>query len=272
MLKRALLFVPLLLLVGAACTSGDGDKSAADEAASPSAAATATPSAEGTPAGPTFNPLGLLTGSVLGGRLAGQEGPGFELAEGEVDPALKAALLKPEDLPAGYAAFGGSEFNFSVPTAGGEKMQMAMAMFLESTLIAGSPGSMVVSMAVALPEEEAAEALDRFDEAADLGDLEEQLGAAEGMGMRFEDVRVLDASGLGEKGFGMHMVMDFEGPLLGQGERPNPFAGGMAFDMYMFLRDGRMYMLGVIWSADSDTSLDGRALAEVMDGRAQEAS
>jgi hypothetical protein len=288
MLKRFLLIIPAIVLLAAACTSGEDEKETpAVDTPEPVATATEEAVAPEEPdeehlalSGDSFNPLELLSGSVLGmGSGTTSSALGWT-AGGDVDPALKESLLRPEDLPPGYSSLGVMEFSFSpdeafLDTPGAQEgpLEMAAAMFFEGDMMSDDVGTMVMSAAMVLPEDVMAEALSGFDEAALLDEEAlEELEQAEAMyGIRYEDLRVLDASGLGGAGVGMHMVMSFEGGMFAQMPEPDPFAAGMAFDMYMFLRGGKALMLGTIWPADQASSLDSRSLAEIMDARALEA-
>lgn len=288
MLKRVLLIIPVIVLLAAACTSGeDEEETPAADTPEPVATATEEAVAPEDPdeehlalAGDSFNPLGLLTDSVLGGGSIGSSSAQGWAASGDVDPALKDSLLRSEDLPPGYGSLGVMEFSFSpdevlleAPGAQEGSLEMAVAMFFEGDMMTGDISTMVMSAAMVLPEDAMAEALQGFEEVAFLDEaaLEELDQAAAMSGVGFEDLRVLDASGLGETGVGMHMVMSFEGEMLAEMPEPNPFAAGMAFDMYMFLRGGKALMLATIWPADQASSLDSRSLAEIMDARAAEA-
>jgi hypothetical protein len=287
MLKRVLLIIPAIVLLTAACTSGEDEKETpAVDTPEPVATATEEAVASEEPDGAQLalggplDPLGLLTGSVLGGSPVGSSSAQGWEASGDVDPALKDSLLRPEDLPPGYGSLGVMEFSFSpeegmLEAAGAQDgpLEIAVAMFFKGDMMTGDIGTMVMSAALVLPEDAAAEALQGFEEVAVLDEaaLEELDQAAAMSGVKFEELRVLDASGLGETGFGMHMVMRFEGGMFAEMPEPNPFAAGMAIDMYMFLRGERALMLGTIWPADQASSLDSRSLAEVMDVRAIEA-
>ena len=93
---------------------------------------------------------------------------------------------------------------------------------------------------------------------------------ADQIGIAFSNLHELDASGLGDNGFGMHMEMDFAGLLeaFAVPEEENPFDAGIAMDMYMFLRGERVLMTMAMRPADQQPGADGRSLAETMDGKA----
>ena len=160
---------------------------------------------------------------------------------------------------------------FSFPDDELGSLEMVMRMFGTGDFEGGEPGTIVISAALAPPPNGTGGQLDGFD---DLGDaspaaVDEIANSLEGTGIVLHDLRLLDSSGLGEGGFGIHMEMDFSGlfgafPGLTDG---NPFAGGIAWDMYVFVRGDRMLMLMVIWPPDLPSGVDARALAEIMDAR-----
>ena len=207
----------------------------------------------------TFNPLSLMgtLGSATGAPSAGEGG-------GE----LKAALLDEGDLPAGFSSFG--DMSFTLPVEGGSGT-MAANMFASGDLESGEFGAMVMSAALEGPPG-TLDQLGDFGELQDLSDedfaeMEQSLGQ---LGIGFSDFRLLDASGLGDGGMGMHMAMDFAG-LFDQfaipgGEEP-PF-DSITFEMYAFASGERVYMVMVIWPGDGDPGVDGRALADVVNARA----
>lgn len=263
--KLALIMLPVALLA-AACSGGNeaDDAAQAKPTSEPPAALrdTAVTEKEGG-AGEvlfsTLNPFQFLGG--IGGQPTSQE----------VDSSLKGALLDADDLPAEFVSMG--EFTFSMPSEYGA-MEMAASQFASGDLTTGDFGAMVMSVVLALPPE----AIDELGDLGDLSeldelteaDLDEMEAEAERFGMDFGDLRVLDASGLGDGGFGMHMEMDFGGlfEAFGAPEGDNPLAAGIAMDMYMFLRGERVLMAMVMWPADGSPGVDGRSLAETMDGKA----
>ena len=277
-----LLLAALLLPLAAAC-GGGGDREPPPPAASPEAAVDDESSPEvafeeggdgeaGVASGSeTFNPLSFLTGGLpgLGGDLSGVE------VSADVDPSLKAALLRQEDLPGEFGSLGGGELTYSVPVEG-ESVDMAMSMFFSGDPMAEEMGATVISAVVAMPPDLLKQSLAQFPSGDDIeSELEGALGqAGDVSGLGFVDVEVLDASGLGEQGIGMHMVMDFGqllGGLVGEDQSEELEQANIAFDMYIFTRADRMLMLMVMWPGDQSRPADGKALAEIMDQRAEEA-
>jgi len=273
--KLALLLLPLTIFA-AAC--GGSDKNGASSA-------TLTPGATATPAyatsepttsapatkGPTpiviatpnlggadsilsaVNPLQLLGGFQSGG-----------LSQ-TVDPQLESRLLVATDLPSGFMSLG--SFGFNVPSASGP-MQMAANMFTSGDPTSGDMGPMVMSAAIALPPDAAAQ-LRSLPSLSD-ADLDQLRSATSELGVQVSDLRVLDASGLGESGAGMHMVMDLSGLLDSFGapaDVGNPFQGGIAIDMYMFVQRDHMYMAMLMWPASGSSGVDARHLADLLDSR-----
>lgn len=278
MLRRlAFLLIPLVL-VTAACSSNSGDDNGSDRDAPTATAYAVSIETSGDDAEPTtvigdtdtdpddggsgallstLNPLDLLSA-------AGAGQPSF----GDADPSLQAALLTQEDLPADFMSFG--DFTYNVPSEYGE-LQLAASMFASGDIDSGDLGAMVMSAAVAVPPEALDELGDPSSWAdASSADLEELRATMEETGLGLSELSLLDASGLGEGGLGMHMTMDF-GALFGAfgaPEEDNPFAEGISMDMYIFLRGETMLMTVVMWPAGAEAGVDANALAEVMDDRA----
>jgi hypothetical protein len=238
---------------------------------------TAESPSDGSALGGALNPFSLLSGSLFSGT-----GPsGLPASSGEADPALKAALLTLEDLPPGYADLQPGGMSFSFETDQGS-MSMAASMFTKGESADQFPESMVMSAVVAasgdLLEQSLGE-LRRYTDPAELErEIENALGAGQvPQGIGIEDVRVLDASGLGEGGVGLHMVMTMDLGQLAEefGASMPPEAEflkeGLAFDMYVFARGDRLLMVMSMWPGAGPSPLDIRALAEVMDQRAEAA-
>ena len=208
----------------------------------------------------TFNPFSLV--GALGSQ-AGAPAP----AGGGDDDALKAALLEDGDLPGGFSSFG--EMSFSVPVSGGNGT-MAANMFSKGDLASDEFSTMVMSAALEGPG-----LLDELGGLGELGALSDdeiaQMEQALGQfGIGFSDFRALDASGLGDGGVGMHLAMDFAGMFsqLGVpgGEAP-PF-DSIVWEMYVFEKGERVYMVMVMWPGGSDSGVDSRSLADAVDAKA----
>lgn len=196
----------------------------------------------------TVNPFDLLSG--LGNA-----------SFGEADPELQAALLEPGDLPDDFLPLG--DFSFSSPSEFGD-IDLVANMFMSGDIVSGSFDAMVMSFVMSLPPEALEEfggdfsALSGFDSEIE-DDFDDIAGES---GVPISKVRLLDASGLGEGGFGMHMEMG-SGDLLGGlgGVAGSPFAEGLAMDMYAFGEGDRMMMLLVMWPAGQSSGVDARDLA-----------
>ena len=209
----------------------------------------------------TFDPFSLL------GTLGSQ--PWAPAPSGDArDESLKAALLDEGDLPEGFTTF--AEMSFSVPVEGSTGA-MAANMFSSADMTADEFGAMVMSAALDGPPG-ALDELGNFEELAgaseeELAKVEETLGQ---LGISFNDFRLLDGSGLGDGGMGMHMAMDFGGLFsqfgLPAGEAP-PF-DAIALEMYACARGERMYMVMVVWPDDADPGVDSRALADAVNAKA----
>ena len=284
-MRKSIVILGLLAVLLASCTSGGGDSSERKNgdtqqpgltAVAPTAVpeATAESTSDGGLFGGALSPLSLLTGSMF----SGGETEGLSAASGEADPSLKAALLTLEDLPSGYAALGPGEMNFSYSTDQGG-MSMMASMFAKGEATDEFPESMVMSAAVLASGDLLQQTVDELQRYNDSAELERQMQEALGssgnlFGIAFKDLRVLDASGLGDGGLGLHMVMTMDLSQLGEqfGTSMPPEADflkdGIAFDMYVFARGDHMLMVMSMWPGSGQAPVDARALAEVMDGRA----
>jgi len=145
----------------------------------------------------TVNPFELLNG------LSGAP------SSTDVDPALSSVLLSSSDLPPGFMPLG--DFGYNIPSSQYGPMRMAANIFTSGDMAGGSFGTMAMSAAISLPRDalDQLNALGGFDQLGNISDsdLQSLQGAAEQFGLEFSDVRVLDGSGLGDGGVGMHMVM-----------------------------------------------------------------
>ena len=217
-----------------------------------------------------FDPLSLM--GALGSSASVPDiditGPGGAPSAplDEADDSLKAILLNEGDLPSGFQSFG--EMSFSVPSDVGTA-DMVASMFATGDLDSGDFGTMVMSAVIAGPD--VTSELGDLDELGEItqADLDEAAAAMEEFGITLTDLQVLDASGLGDAGMGMHMVMDFSGMAEALGvPEDDSMPDGIAWDMYAFVRGDRMLMVMVMWPSDGAAGADARALADIMDARA----
>jgi hypothetical protein len=218
----------------------------------------------------TFDPFTLM--GVLGSSgspdditITAPDGTTFAPSD-QVDESLMAVLVKQGDLPSGFSSLG--EMSFSLPT-GQAAADMAASMFATGDIESDDLGTMVMSVAMAGPD--VTEAMGDFAELGTLtqADLEEAAGLMEEFGVSLAEIELLDASGLGEAGMGMHMVMDFGGMFEAFGmPADDSMPSGIAFDMYAFVRGERLLMVMVMWLPDAAPAADAHALAEIMDARA----
>lgn len=267
-----MLSVPLFV---AACGDGDSGGDVQLEAEDDTVSRIA-------PSDPADPPASLLdadsdvadAGETLFGTLdpfqfvSGVEG---EAVPGDVDPALKLALLDASDLPSEFVSFG--DVALVAPSEFGD-IETAASMFVGGDLLSGDFGAMIISAAIALPPE----ALDELGDLADLGeladltdaDLQELMAGADQFGIEFRDLRALDAAGLGQGGFGLHIEMFFGGlfEALAAPDTDNPFIDGIAMDIYMFVRGEHALMLMVMSPAGESPAVGVRDLAEIMDAKA----
>ena len=200
--------------------------------------------------------------------VSGVEG---EAVPGDVDPALKLALLDASDLPSEFVSFG--DFSLITPSEFGG-IETATSMFVGEDFLSGDFGAMIISAVIALPPEALDELGDpvNLDELAGLtdADLQELMAGAGQFGIEFRDLRALDASGLGQGGLGLHIEMFFGGlfEALAAPETDNPFTDGIAIEMYMFVRGEHALMLMVMLPAGESPAVDARDLADIMDAKA----
>ena len=284
-MRKLVVILGLLAVFLAACSSGgDSAGERQDEGVQPPGLTAVVPTSvpEPTAESPSdgsglegaLNPFSLLSGSLFS---AG--GPsGLPAASGEADPSLKAALLTLEDLPPGYADLQPGGMSFSFDTDQGS-MSMAESMFTKGEAADEFPESMVMSGVVVVSGdllEQSMGELQRYTDSAELErEIENALGSGQvPAGISFKDVRVLDASDLGDGGVGLHMVMTMDLGQLGQefGASMPPEADflkeGLAFDMYVFGRGDHILMVMSMWPGGGSGPVDARALAEVMNARA----
>lgn len=218
----------------------------------------------------TFDPFTMM--GALGSSdspsditITGPTGASLTPSEQE-NESLKAILLQKDDLPSGFTSLG--EMSYSIPIED-VTADMAISMFASGDLTSADFGPMVMS--AALDGSGLASEFDDFDEMEGMtqADLDEAAAGMEEFGVTFADLEILDASGLGDAGMGMHMVMDFGGMFEAFGmPADDSIPDGIAYDMYIFLRGERVLMVMVMWPSDAAAGVDARALAEIMDARA----
>ena len=255
----ALILFPLALLA-AACSSSGGSPDANSDSAQP-------------PTSPTEPALAVEKDGAGAADLLASMNP-FELlgsiggpTSSEANPELKAALLTASDLPGEFMPFG--EFGLAAPTELGP-IDMAGSVFASGDLSDGDFEALVMSVVADLPPEALAELGDPSKRGAlteaQMSQFEDELGP---LGEAFGNVELLDASGLGDGGVGIHFEMDFGTLLAGFGapEGDLPFSS-IVIDMYMFLRGERMLMVMLMAPDGEAFGLNARDLAELMDERA----
>jgi hypothetical protein len=281
----------LLIFLLAACSSGDTADERENDSAPPAATAvveeptalpepTVEPDSDGGLLGGALNPFSLLSLGSGGGS------EGLTVNSGEADPALKAALLTQEDLPAGYSEMMPGGMSFSMETAEG-KIDMAASMFAKGEALDAFPESMVMSavlqMSGDLAEQYRADLARQSDPDELQREIEDALGGGEAamFGFAIKDVKVLDGSALGEGGLGLHMVMSMDLEQLAEGfgaeiggdvpSELDVLKDGIAFDMYVFPRGDHLLMVMTMWPGGGSAPVDALDLAELMDGRAETA-
>ncbi len=211
----------------------------------------------------TFDPFSLV--STLSSIPPGGSGTSGASSPQEGD-SLEALLLREDDLPAGFTAFG--EMSFSIPADAGTGT-MAANMFASGDLANGDTGAMVMSAALSGPD--ISEGFSDIQGVLDISqaELDEVSAAFQALGISFSEFRLLDASGLGDGGMGFHMVMDFGGLAETFGAPDDgTIPSSIAWDMYIFRAGERALMLMVMWPSDISSGVDSRALAEALDAKA----
>ncbi|MFQ5880773.1 MAG: hypothetical protein ACE5IZ_11465, partial [Dehalococcoidia bacterium] len=264
-------------LLASACTGGGGDSDASEGGEEPPAVEEVSPTpapSSPTPA-PTDEPsvsseevevpqeaLGPVQGFLQPFGLAGGLQPlagGRSLAEGG---PLEAMLLSAEDVPAGYEKlFAGSfEFDASFEDPSLGTVTAAMAMFADEGEQRG-----IMSMVMQMEDEAALqEGLAEIND-ADFAEFEAAFDAYSLFGIEVTNVRQVDASGLGDGGFGFGFTMDFSALAAELGEE----YGGetaefstMDLEMVMFV-DGSVVAMVMTFAVDSAAPAS-RPLAEIM--------
>ena len=260
----ALFLLAFALLTAAAC-GDNGDSNGDSDEPAPTAVEDATDetSADDDAAGSGASVLGALNPLELLDST--------DASPGAADPDLAAALLSSDDLPADYVSFG--EFGITVPTEYGD-VPTAINMFFSGDIQSedlSDFNGMVMSAAMTLPPDAVSDA--DLEELAGLS--EEDLAALEGELEGFEEFgsfEILDASGLGDAGLGMHFDMDFAA-LFGAFGAPAEEDGptGISADMYMFFHGDHAFLLMVMSPTGNDPGVDARDLADALNDNADDA-
>ncbi len=277
-MKRILLpCIALAMLAAVAC--GGSDKSPAPSEP-PQATATTAPSSSSSPAasgggeeavGGIFNTI-FSSGALTRGTSSGASG-----AMPAGDESLKQYLLNESDVPAGYSSLG--EFSYRLPDGiskdGG--MDMAASMFMSGDPAATDPSGSTIMMSMVLKPDDLTQLWEQFSQAENLSeqDLRDAFAQGAGLGgMKITNVQVLDASGLGEGGFGMAMTIDMSELMGGfAGAAGGTEAGAdlaklstMTMRMYIFAKGD--YAAGIVRMGFADSlpsDVDEKALAKIVD-------
>jgi hypothetical protein len=278
MLRKLAIVLGILVLFLTGCGGGDDampwEKNGDEPTAAATAAATAdsngdtepTQESESGDTGSAVESLKTLSDSMFSGGTLNLSGEAVE-----VDPALTAALLTQDDVPSDFIGLG-QDFNFASDSPEG-KMEVSMRLFAQGDVMSGAAGSILVSAAMSI----APGSLDDFETAlADLkeqeltaDDLKEMAGELGGEGVQIKEFETLKTSGLGDKSFGMRMVMDTSAMAAEGTEGLDAFQNGMAIDMYVFVKGERGFLLVNVSPADQPAGVDGLDLAKTMYSRAE---
>lgn len=248
----ALLVAALL----AACGEGGERTTPPDTGKLSAPVATATPTAAATPAGGAQASRQQVLSWLLPQTLAltgGQPGQGtLSQSAAPADSSLEGALLRQEDLPAGYRQVAAISTTLSLPQG---SAQLAGRAYATDDGRNGS-GSAVASLAAQLPPDATAQ-VRRELEGDPAAEVEQALRGT----VPIIQVERLDASGLGEESVGLRLRLT--PPSQGGGGRT------VVEEVYLWLRDQRLYML-IALHTDGTAPLNARALAGLMDRRAQQ--
>lgn len=268
----------VLGLLASACTGGGGD-SASDggeepstvEKVSPTPAPTEEPALSSDGIGLPPEALGVVQGFLPSFGRTGAAQPLFDLAadgatgfpELMQGGPLEALLLSSEDVPAGYQKlFAGSlgfDASFEDPSLG--EVTMAMAMFADE----GERHGIISMLMQAEDEALLQEGLAEIDE-TDFAEIEEAFEAFSLFGIVVTNLRQVDASGLGDGGFGFGFTMDFSelAAELGEAFEEEAEADFTAMDleMVMFV-DGSVAGVVMTFAMD-DAALASLPLAEIL--------
>lgn len=208
-----------------------------------------------------FQPLGLTGAPLpLGGLTAGGS-PDLSgsLTQGGL---LEGLLLTAEDVPTSYQKLFSGSFNFDTsfedPSLG--TVNMAMSMFADEGQQQG-----IVSMVMQAENEAALQQGLAEASEADFAEVQQELEGYSLFGIQIANVRPVDASGLGDGGFGLGFTMDFSA-LSAERGGAYPQEGAefstMDMEMVMFV-DGSLAGMVITFAMDG-TALASRSYAEIM--------
>lgn len=280
-------FVVLVALAAAAC--GGNGKPAPTQAskASPSVAPTVAPTPASTSGASTSTETGAeAVGSIFNtifssGALDGATGSGAASNGG--DPSLEQYLLSQADVPAGYTSQGDVTYRLpdGISKQGG--MNMAASTFISGDPAAADPSGMTILMSMVIRPDGLTNLGGALSQAKNMTTQDLRDAITQGMGqlggaIKVNDVQILDASGLGDGGFGMSMTIDMSALMntlagaSGGNATDNSTAvakvSTMTMRMYFFGKGD--YMAGVMRMGFSNrlpSDVNEKALAKVMAGR-----
>jgi hypothetical protein len=271
------LLVLFALAGGVLLAACGGDKQTAEPTERPRATATAVePEPTERAAREVGDGVGRGTvGSVFSTLFkAGTGGPGTStLGLGQGDESLKAYLPDASDFPDGYTPLGSSTFSAPADASDLGAIDMAVTLAVKGdpgTFTSGDPSDVdlssieMVIAAVIKPEDLQAlgDAMGSL-EGLSAEDIQDQMDAAFGEleGFKLQRLEMLDASGLGDGGFGMELTIDVSGltslaGAFGAGEDVPQFSS-MTMRIYVF---GRGDYAGAVMRFAFSDSLPGDSL------------
>jgi|GEM_PF-4248735 len=266
-MKRWLWLLIGLSVLGLIVACAGGAETPSKKMASPTPAPTEQPpvSFDETPQGTLevmeslLQPFSVSGGlSPLGGLTAGSGGafPGSLVQGGP----LEQMLLSADDVPAEYQQLFAGSFNLDAglvdPSLG--QMTMAMAMFADEAQQQGIMSIVVQAENADVLQQSLAEA-NEFD----FAQIQEAFDAFSTFGIQVTNVRQVDASGLGDGGFGFGFTMDFSqlSAELGEAYGSSEFTN-LDMEMVMFVDGSLMGMVATF--AMDDAALPARQWAEIM--------
>ena len=295
-MKRALFSLVIVMASAAAACGGGDKKSAPAEPAAPTekpaASATAKIASKTPGSSKTATPeatskseraVSGVFGAVFSRALNDPQEPAATSA-GEGDPSLKQYLPAEADLPAGYTPTG--QYTFRAPDGISETGGIDIAAEIASTGDATAPNpdfsKVGVLMAMVLKPDDlqslggAVDAIKGLSE-QDLKDALLQGAGVDGLFV-IKNVRILDASGLGDGSVGFQVTIDlgafssiisgFAGDATPEPGAPDLSKLAITMRMYLFARGD--YAGGVLRLAFSDSlanDVDEVALARIIDAK-----
>jgi len=174
-----------------------------------------------------------------------------------VDAGLTSALLTSNDLPSGYSVVAESTYSLPRPY---DNFPITFSLFGKDH---SESGAMVLVASIPLTPQ----SRPLIDTTIDSENIDALSSASDEV---IHSFRILDSSGLGERGVGLQFIYDTNDFRESGGARPasNPLEFQSVIETYAFVVGDRLLAASVMWSADTIPDVDAHDLAEIMDQRA----